>query len=358
MHPVDFSVYDYVDQPIFVLVADSSNRPIYHYVNPRACREAGRRREDSVGRAACDVFSGRSAYALYQRQCDAWDAGKPAEYEIVLQTDHRPRWLKTRLLPIHDQDGVMTHMVGSYLDITHEQERLQEHALSIAAAHEMEDLMCMAAHDLRSPIGNLKSLAEVFRKDFIDHGDGKKELINLIDVIADKTLSVISQIMVQAMATNEPESAEVFDLGALCDDILIMLDPMRQHNVTYPSVLVETDHTAVHIILRNLIDNACKHSMNENAQIEIEVDAMNPQRLLFVVRDDGPGFSSSNPERRDAGQQTGFGLPAALRLAHSRGGQITIMPPKSGRGAEVRFEFPGRLVEVASEFGMNMSAAG
>lgn len=343
----DFSAYDYVDQPVFVLGPDESNRPVYCYLNAAALRHLDQPLENLRGLPAYQVFSGRAAYSVYRRQCLVWARGEAAHYEIALPVGSATLWVRTRMVPVHDGAGNLTHMVGTSQDITPERNQLQAHAMATAAAREMEDLMCFAAHDLRTPIGNLKSLAYLLREDFVDHGDGKSELIDMIDTISDKALSVVSDIMGHVMATTTQSTMELVDLGAICDDIMVMLDPTRAHSVAYPRQHIHVDGMVVHITLRNLIDNAIKHCGRAASKVAVDVTQMNAERLLFTVRDDGGGFSEdafANDVFKSESSGSGFGLNGVQRLVRSRGGQLAVMRSATEAGAEVHFELPGRLV--------------
>jgi len=342
----DFSSYDFVDEPIFVLKADEAGRPIYHFLNARGLNSLGKTLDQVRGRPAHEVFTGRAAYSVYRRQCSAWSDGKSTEYEVALPVNDKIIWVHTRMRAVRDDAGYLVYMVGTSQDITGQREQEQAQAMAHAAAREMEDLVCLAAHDLRSPIGNLKSLATIMRKDFVDHGDGKVQLIDMIDTIADKALTVVSEIMTHALAANAPDQATRFDFGALCDDVMVLLDPMRVHSAGFPRVDVHTDYTVVQIILRNLIDNAIKFSGKPSVQIQIGVEQMNAQRLVFSVRDDGDGFgdvaaNAYGPETGPVESIGGFGLLGVRRLARSRGGRVSVVP--CDVGAEVRFELPGVL---------------
>ncbi len=351
MHCTEFSAFDFVDQPIFVLVPDADDRPVYHFMNKAGLARVNKSLDQISGQPAHQVFSGRAAYTVYRRQCDVWSNAQASEYEIALPLASGSFWVRTKVQPVCDATGTMTHMVGTSLDITAERDQLQAHTMAAASAREMEDLVCLAAHDLRSPIGNLKSLAVLMRQDFVDHGDGKAELIDMIDAISDKALSVVSDIMGQAMATSTRACRESFDLGALCDDIIVLLDPTRMHSIAYPRLQIEADCVAVHIILRNLVENALRHCGAKSAQVVIEASPMNAERLLFIVRDNGDGFDAnafsalSDMTDYKAG---GFGLIGVRRLVRARGGKMTIMPPKHDSGAEVQIELPGRFTMVGN----------
>ena len=353
MHWDDFSAFDFVDEMVFVLGPDSDNRPILRFLNRAALGRLGKRRDEVDGRPAHKVFSGRAALSVYRRHCAAWAGGVPTEFQIALHLKAETIWAQSRLHPVRDPDGTLTHMVGTSRDITKDHHQLHDRVLSDAALQDAEDLICLAAHDLRSPLCNLKSLAQMMRKDFVDHGDGKAELIDMVDNISDKALTVISGIMGQAIAVGETAEHSRFDFGDMCDDVMVMLDPMDVHSASYPRMELEAELVAVQIVLRNLIDNALKHSGQAVAQISIDVAAVNAERLQITVRDDGVGFDGVG---RESGQ-SGFGLTGLRRLLRARGGTLSIGAKESGQGAQIKVELPGRIASNTMSEMRNLRAS-
>lgn len=348
----DYSVYDYVDQAIFVLVPDANNRPVYQYLNACALRELGVSLEAVQGMPAYELFEGRAACSVYRRECAAWANGEAAEYEVALSAGGETRWMRVKLRPIHDEQGRLTQMVGTSQNITPEREQLQNHTFAAASAHEIEELVCLAARDLRTPIDELKSITKLLRIDFVERGDGKAELIDQIDEIAGKALLIMSNLMGQAMMTDSiQQDCQRFDLGFLCDDIMVLLDPTEKHSVSYPRQMIEADGTVLQIVLQGLIDNAMTHCGVEDAQISVEIEQMNAERFLFIVSDGGEGFDLTL-ETDDAGiphrSPFGFGLRGIQRLMRGCGGRVDVMPTVIGQGAQVHFELPGRIVPAAA----------
>lgn len=329
--------------PVFVLVGDACGRPVYDFLNQAGRDRLGKDLSEIVGRAAHEVFDGRAAYSVFRQQLKAWQQGQSTTYEIALPLRDDQVWFRTCLMAEHDAQGKLCRMFGTSHDITAERMLQQQEVMTAAAARDVEDRVCLAAHDLRSPIGNLKSLAFLMRQDFVDHGDGKLELINMIDSLADKALDVISETMAQVMAQDAPALTGRFAFGETCDDILVLLDPLRAHSVSYPRVTLDADSTAIQIIMRNLIDNAFKHSGQDAARVDIALEQVNSQRLGIRVRDRGPGFDPSAPAP-DLSVHHGFGLEAVRRLLHARGGTVTIAQPEDGPGSDICVELPGRIV--------------
>ncbi len=347
---LDYSIYDMVDTPVFVLVGDQRDRPVFDFLNRSGRTLLGLSLPDVVGKAVHEILDGRAAYAVYRQHLKAWRAGETVEFETALPMGESVMWFRTSLVASHDDNGTLLRMVGTSYDISAEYALLHQDAMTAAATREVEDLVCLCAHDLRSPISDLKSLAHLMRHDFVDHGDGKLELIDVIDDLADRSLSIISETMSQVMARAEQTSLRQIDLGAICDDIVVLLDPSRQHSVTYPRCVVEADLTAVQIILRNLIEHALKHSGADATRVDVGAEQVNARRLALTVRDHGGGFDAWAEGRAEGPPfDDVFALQVVMRLVRARGGAFFVDAPTEGSGTEIRVELPGRILHDAEE---------
>lgn len=347
MLPDDFSVYEYIADPVFVLTRDASGEIVYAYLNKAGLERLDRELGDVTGRSAADIFSGRASQSVRSRQRDAWEAGVATDYETALPIGDTVLWVRTSLMPMRDSTGRMTHMVGISRDITQERALEQAQAVTSALTSEMERFVSLAAHDLRSPILNVRSLADMLREGFVDMGDGKLELIRMIEEISERSLSLVTDVLAQASASNAVANIREFDFERLCTDILVTLDPSQQHTVILPKLVIESDHTAMQVVLRNLIDNAFKHAGNIQIAMTLSVAAADDGALTITVCDDGKGFADPALAFLDGGElrmDSGFGLLGVRRLIRARGGDISAVPPSSGLGAEVRFSLPGRIV--------------
>lgn len=361
MHLPDFSAYDNISQPIFVLVQNLQGQVVYGFLNRFGCDILGLPPEDVVGRPACELFDGRAGDSVLQRQTIAWEEGKAASYDVALPIRDQKYWVRTTLQPVHRPDGSLAYMVGISQDISREQEMQQAQAMASALASEMEDFVSLAAHDLRSPIANVKSLVDMVRDGFVDMGDGKLEMISMIEEISTRALALVSDVLSQAAATRAGSETRTFDLQALCDDILVTLDPANLHVLNVAKARLKTDYVVLQIVLRNLIDNAIKHSEAESIRLDVSIDAVGSERIAITVCDDGAGFADPAVAFLDGGRLTadsGFGLLGVRRLLRVRDGDISARHPASGRGAEIRFELPGEIVRTFEDPPRRISLAG
>lgn len=302
---------------------------------------------DIVGRTAAQIYDGRAGEHVYRRHKDAWHGNTQTFHEVSVPVLGETVWVHTNFTPLRDDLGRMTHMVGLAHDITRQKQLEQAQAMASAMAGEMEDFVNLAAHDLRSPMANLRALADMVREDFVDMGDGKLEMIQMIESISERALALVSDVLGQSVATRAEISSRTFNFEHLCDDILVTLDPQRRHKVFVNPILVEGDYTAIQIILKNLIDNAVKHAGSARIEMTLDLEALDNDTLLLTVCDDGKGFADPAVAFLDGGELktgSGFGLLGVRRLVRSRRGTISAVAPTSGTGAEIRVTLPGKVL--------------
>lgn len=342
----DFAPFDCIAHPVFVLTEAADGTLVYAFLNAAGRAYFGAELDEIRGKSARDLFSGRASATVYRRQREAWDSAGPFDYEIALPIADDIIWVQTHLTPGFDAAGHMTHMVGVSTDITAHKQLEQAQAMTAALTQEMEDFVSFAAHDLRSPIANVRMLADVLRDGFVDLGDGKLEMIDMIETISERALDLVTDVLSHSVAAQADVRRTQFNFGALCDDILVTLDPTRAHDVTVTCAHLEADYTALHIILRNLIDNAFKHAQRDAITMQISVLQHSTDTLRMTVCDDGAGFPDPALAFLSGGEtsaESGFGLLGVRRLVRARGGTIAAVPPVSGRGAQVQVTLPGMV---------------
>ena len=354
---MDMKILDFVQIPVAVLDRGPDGLFRYSRMNDAARTMSGLADADIVGRLPTQVFPGRAGITLERNQRAAAEGGVPYSYSYTLDLPSGEKTIDSRIFPVRDDAGVVTRLVANMIDRTAEhrlrEERAHSDAHLVAMQGEIERFISMAAHDLRSPMRNVQSITEMLREDFVDHGDGKLDLIEMLEEVAIKASGLIADVLAYARATDVRESRDTFDLGALCRDIFTILDPANGHDLTSASTFVMTDRTALQIVLRNLVDNALKHAERAPVSLHIATACVTdqPGKVAFVVSDDGRGFDDPGVAFLDGGEfryESGFGLLGIKRLIASRGGSIRAVPPISGRGAEIHFTLPGTVFREVS----------
>ncbi|WP_170311787.1 PAS domain-containing sensor histidine kinase [Sulfitobacter sabulilitoris] len=341
---------NHVAAPVFVLDVTADGTPVYSVFNDYAMKTAAMTAETILGRTAKEIYGGRFGEMAYQRHLEVIASGKTSTYELELPLRGIPCWVRTTLKPVTDAQGRVVQLIGTSIDITAEQQAREMQASFRTITGEMEQFVSLAAHDLRAPMRNVKFLAEMLREDFLDQGDGKVELIDLLEDVATKSAVLISDVLSHAQSDTS-SAAEVvpFDFGALCQSISNVLDPRNHHRITWFSALMQGEKTAFQIVLRNLVENAIKHARHNNLQLEIALVHHTADMIEIEVRDDGKGFDNPALAFLGSGQlrsESGYGLFGVRRLIAARGGTISVKNGVNRSGSIVRFSLPGTLVRV------------
>ena len=196
---------------------------------------------------------------------------------------------------------------------------------------------------------NVTQIARMLREGFVDHGDGKLEMIDMLEDIGAKASRLISDVLAYTRATTIDERSSKFHTGALCADIFAVLDPDGRHALSCDDALVEADEVALQIVIRNLVDNAIKHGKREPLSLFVGLEAEHDGLLEFSVRDNGQGLKNPRQVFLRGGkftQGSGFGLLGIWRLLAARGGRIEAEDPSHGVGTLIRFSLPGRVITL------------
>lgn len=341
--PDDFRQLDHVASPIFVIEASPTSEPIYVFLNLCGRTLADRPLSDFVGRTALDIYPAAFGRSAYERHCAVIASRTAMIYEIELPLGGQNRTIRTTLTPELDNAGNVRLIYGNSIDVSVEREALEAQVSFDTVTSEMEQFIAMAAHDLRAPMRNVSLLAEMLRDDFVDHGDGKLEVIDMLEDVAAKSMSLITDVLAHARATAPKNPQTTFDFSVLCREICDVLDPQEHHVFNVNPVRITVDRTALQIALRNIIDNAIKHSQRSLLELDINVTGDDNGMLEVTLHDNGAGFDNSALVFLNGGtfrMDSGYGLLGVRRMINARGGRITARNGQRGGGI-VQFTLPG-----------------
>ena len=219
------------------------------------------------------------------------------------------------------------------------------------ALQHREDMMRHLAHDLRSPLVSLRSLADTLRGDSL-HADNPAQhaaMLNRIDACARRALDLSEQFLLMGRAESiDPETFGEVDLVQIlhqsADDLW---EDARSQGVrierrcALDCVLVRGDSRLLHRTLLNLGWNAIRHGP-PGGTVTLSLDAT-PTRCVLAVHDQGAGFApeslghlSQRYTQAPASVQpggAGHGLGLALARMVAEKHQATLAahrPPEGG----------------------------
>ncbi|MBI5880466.1 MAG: PAS domain S-box protein [Chloroflexi bacterium] len=102
--------------PDMVFVIDRAD--CVQYVNTFAARQFGTTPEQMIGKARGDLFPPEIAGPQRQSLQRVFDSGQPQFVESPLRFDERKTWISTWLVPLRDESGAVTAVMGISRDIT------------------------------------------------------------------------------------------------------------------------------------------------------------------------------------------------------------------------------------------------
>ena len=202
-----------------------------------------------------------------------------------------------------------------------------------------------AAHELRSPLTNMRTELEVSQR--LPDTDWQALSHDLLTDV-DRLSRLVDDLLLLARADDGGGRAiaapfRSVDLGSLVGDVAD-----RYPSVTYvrPSAPMEVtgEPDALGRVVANLLDNAVRHA---KSQVRVTVTAHGTYRLISVT-DDGPGIPAADRERvfdrftrlddaraRDAGG-SGLGLAIVRELVRRHGGTVGLADAGPGLRVDVR----------------------
>ncbi|HLS55869.1 MAG TPA: ATP-binding protein [Zeimonas sp.] len=180
-----------------------------------------------------------------------------------------------------------------------------------------------AAHELRTPIAALKLQAGLVARARDDAARG--EALRDLNAGIDRSAHLVDQLLTLARAEPHARAAAgaTIDLARVAGEAVAAILPLAQAHGS--QVLLDAprpaelqgDASALHSLVRNLVDNALRHTPS-GSRIEVAVESRDDE-VCLSVDDDGPGIPVEERERvfdrfygRSAGDDAGSGLGLAI----------------------------------------------
>ena len=220
---------------------------------------------------------------------------------------------------------------------------------------ELEVAMFALAHDLRTPICAMTSLADILRVHLRPYlNSTTDEFLDLLMKTGHQASSQIERILSLYRATNGKIEKSQVDISVIAKDILNQMRlrfPEHRISATVQDGLKTfADQRLIHMVMENLISNAIKYSSRKpEICIEVGRTSIDSQHTQFFVRDNGEGFDSADAHRlfkplgrlhrEEEFNGTGLGLASVAKIVELHGGQVSA-EGKKAEGATFFFSLP------------------
>ncbi|GAA4602630.1 signal transduction histidine kinase [Actinoplanes octamycinicus] len=233
------------------------------------------------------------------------------------------------------------------------------HRLDTARARQRA-FVADAAHELRSPLTNMRTELEVAQR-LPDDTDWPALTDDLLADVQ-RLSRLVDDLLLLARADDGAGRAvagrrpEEIDLGQLVGEVAARY-PEVVHEDSGEPLTLTAEPDALARVVANLLDNACRHRRSA-VTVRTAADGAD---LLIVVTDDGPGIPAADRERvfdrftrlddaraRDAGG-SGLGLAIVRELVRRHGGSVTLGDAEPGLRVVVRLPRPAENAPPATD---------
>jgi PAS domain S-box-containing protein len=335
----------------------------------------GRTLEQEVGAGWCEGIYFEDFQHCLDTYLDHFNARKPFRMRYRLKRhDGQYRWLLDTGVPRYSPDGTFMGFVGSCIDIQEMveasealanlnatlEQRVEERTAQLADVNrELESFAYSVSHDLRAPLRQIGSYAELIRSELppeLVQGTLERYLGFLQDG-ADRAQELVRDVLEFSRVSGVGLHPQTVALAPLVAELQRMLPaegrtaPVRWEVAALPEVT--GDATLLRLVFQNLFENALKFTEKRRDPVIRVTHAQQGNEHVFAIADNGIGFDPAQSHRlfklfqRLHGQEecrgSGIGLANVARIVKRHGGRVWA-EGKVDEGATFYFTLPLQAV--------------
>nr|WP_277817182.1 HAMP domain-containing sensor histidine kinase [Solimonas terrae] len=210
------------------------------------------------------------------------------------------------------------------------------------------EFAAMMAHEIRTPLGILRSSAQMLQRDDTIGGESR-ELIGFVDSETQRLNRLVNNLLDRARVRAPQRAPENVDaLIARC--VAMLATQAARQGVTIEHLpaenpIVDADAGQITQVLLNLLLNAL-HVLADGGRILVAARG-DDDTLILELADNGPGITAADRQRifepfvyrREGG--LGLGLAVVKQIVNAHGGDIVVDTAELG-GALFRIRLPRR----------------
>ncbi len=224
--------------------------------------------------------------------------------------------------------------------------------------HELAEFAYVTAHDLKTPLRGIGTLAEWIEEE-VQNTHSSPQLLQHLQLLRQRTYrlnALIDGLWEYSNLGQTPITPELIEIIPFLKEITSAFPLLAKFKIDVQPQDLQAIVCKPHLrkTIEELLENAVKHTdldptSDDRDPIVISVQLVT-DRLEFVIRDRGPGIAPEHHQRvfrlfetlksRDVQENTGIGLAIAKKLVDRVGGKIWLENSPSGKGLSVSFTWP------------------
>jgi signal transduction histidine kinase len=215
----------------------------------------------------------------------------------------------------------------------------------------------LAAHDLKTPLRGIGTLAQWLLKDYYNKFDDYgREQVNLLVRRVERMDTIINAILQYSTIARNKQNERQVDLNILIKSVLANFQPTTNITLTVNQNLpvLTCEEEQIRQVFYNLVANAVKFTDKPDGHITIDCED-EKYFWKFSIADNGPGIEPQHFERifrlfqtlsdREEAESAGTGLTIAKKIVELYGGKIWLTSTV-GVGSTFFFTLPKQTTAV------------
>lgn len=331
----------------------------------------GRTLDQEVGAGWCEGVHFEDFQHCLDTYLDHFNARQPFRMRYRLRRhDGQYRWLLDTGVPRFSPDNTFMGFVGSCIDIQEMVEasealanlnatlerRVEERTAQLADANrELENFAYSVSHDLRAPLRQIGSYAELIRKELpgeLVHGTLERYL-GFLSEGAERAQALVRDVLEFSRVSGAGLQPQRVAIAPLVAEVQRMLRTENRQSPVHWEIgelpEVTGDRTLLRLVFQNLLENALNFTARRPEAVIRVLHSEQGGEHVFSVADNGIGFEPSQAHRlfqlfqRLHAQEecggSGIGLANVARIVKRHGGRVWA-EGQTGEGATFYFTLP------------------
>lgn len=223
-----------------------------------------------------------------------------------------------------------------------------------ASYEEIEQFSVMASHDLKTPLKNIYSYADLLIDEVSSESFSREELLDFSKTIlseSSRMLKMVDNIYDFSRAGESGVLIEGFSLKEMVENIFDRLQSkypqkrLTSHLKEMPAIF-KSDRTKLAQILELILDNSFKYSRDESVEICVEFQKLESGSVSIEIEDKSGGIDIDEldnvfkPLKRGRNNKSGAGIGLAIvkKLVDCLGGEVKV-ETSVGHGSRFTLSF-------------------
>jgi PAS domain S-box-containing protein len=298
--------------------------------------------KEIIGKSDYDFFTKETAEAYRQDDLSVMETNTPKiNYEEEkTRLDGSKYWLRTSKVPLHDRNGNVIGILGTYEDVTKRKQvekKLYEQNTALQKLNaELDNFVYRASHDLRAPLMSVLGLAQLMK--LTEEREKQFEYLELIVKSIGKLDAFIKDIIDfsrnsrMAVEKDEIKFKELFDEVFENFHYMPFASSIRKVLNIKEKDLFFSDSRRLRVVFNNLISNSIKYcNTHKNAFISVNLSFVGNQAVV-EIEDNGQGIGQEHLEKifdifyraNESSSGSGLGLYIVKECLQKLNGNITV----------------------------------